>query len=450
MTRRRLLRPLAALGVATALVAAAAAAPAAAKPHGHSGGPAEINGYRTVGYLMADAPVTRDVQVKDLFTTGAIRDITHLNYAFGNVTANLKCEITNVPGEGDAFNDYLRLIGPQDSVDGKNDKTNKHQRIAGNFNQLRKLKERSPETKVLISLGGWTWSDHFSEAAATPERRTALVSSCIDVYLKGNLPKVGTFGGPGAAAGIFDGIDVDWEWPVNGGETSNASPADRENFLALMEEFRAQLDAYGEQTGEDYLLTAFAPAGGWNTNAGGWTDPRLFDAVDWLNIQGYDYAGGWTGNTGHQGNLHPDGTNNWGLALDNAVGLYTAAGADPAQLNIGLAAYGQGWTGVTVGDRAGWTPDPAVSAIGTKPYFEIRSLGHGYFDPAIGASWRYDAKTGQWWSLDDPKSVRAKAAWLAEQGLGGAMWWDLSGDYRNELGGALGSALRHAEEGPLD
>ncbi len=209
------------------------------------------------------------------------------------------------PGRRRRFNDYLRLVGPQDSVDGKNDKTNKHQRIAGNFNQLRKLKERSPETKVLISLGGWTWSDHFSEAAATPERRTALVSSCIDVYLKGNLPKVGTFGGPGAAAGIFDGIDVDWEWPVNGGETSNASPADRENFLALMEEFRAQLDAHGEQTGEEYLLTAFAPAGGWNTNAGGWTDPRLFDAVDWLNIQGYDYAGGWTGNTGHQATCTP-------------------------------------------------------------------------------------------------------------------------------------------------
>lgn len=450
MTRRRLLHPLAALGAATAMVAVAAAAPAAAKPHHQPSGPEEINGYRAVGYLMADSPVTRDVQVKDLFTTGAIEDITHLNYAFGNVTSNLRCEITNVPGEGDAYNDYLRLVGPQDSVDGKNDKTNKHQRIAGNFNQLRKLKERSPDTKVLISLGGWTWSDHFSEAAATPERRTALVSSCIDVYLKGDLPQIGTFGGPGAAAGIFDGIDIDWEWPVNGGETGNASPADRENFLALMEEFRAQLDAYGEQTGEDYLLTAFAPAGGWNTNAGGWTDPRLFEVVDWLNIQGYDYAGGWTGNTGHQGNLHPDGTNNWGLALDNAVGLYTAAGADPAQLNIGLAAYGQGWSDVTVGDRAGWTPDPAVTAIGTKPYFEIRSLGQGYFDPAIGASWRYDAASGEWWSLDDANSVRAKAAWLAQQGLGGAMWWDLSGDYRNELGGALGDALRDAEEGPLD
>ncbi|MCD5346692.1 glycoside hydrolase family 18 protein [Agromyces sp. H3Y2-19a] len=449
MSPRPLLRGAAIAAATTALIAASAAAPAVAKGHDGPEGPSDINGYRSVGYLMADTPVTRDFEIEDLLTTGAIEDVTHINYAFGNVTANLACEITDVAGEGDAYNDYLRLVSPQDSVDGKRDLPNRHQRLAGNFNQLKKLKAVSPETKVLISLGGWTWSDNFSAAAATAESRERLVSSCIDLYLKGDLPRVGHLGGPGAAAGVFDGIDVDWEWPVNGGETANASPADRENFLALMEEFRRQLDAYGAETGEDYLLTAFAPAGGWNTNAGGWTDPRLFDVVDWLNIQGYDYAGGWTGNTGHQGNLHPDGSNNWGLALDNAVGLYTAAGARPEQLNVGIPAYGQGWTGVTVGDRAVWTPDPAVSSIGTKPYYEIRSIGEGYYDPAIGASWRYDAATGQWWSLDDPKSVEQKAEWLAEQGYGGAMWWDLSGDYRNELGGALGETLRAAEEGPL-
>jgi chitinase len=460
MSPRHLLRGAAVTAAAAALIAASAVSPALAHgngghgqgnhDHAGSGGPADINGYRSVGYLMADTPVTRDYQIEDLLRTGAIDDVTHINYAFGNVTTNLKCEITDVPGEGDAQNDYLRLVSAADSVDGKKDKANKHQRLAGNFNQLKKLKEVSPDTKVLISLGGWTWSDNFSEAASTPESRAALVSSCIDVYLKGDLPKVGTLGGPGAAAGIFDGIDVDWEWPVNGGETANAKPEDKENFLALMEEFRAQLDAYGAETGEDYLLTAFGPAGGWNTNAGGWNTARLFDSIDWLNVQGYDYAGGWTGNTGHQGNLHPDGANNWGLAIDNAIALYTAGGARPDQLNVGLAAYGQGWTGVTAGDRAGWTPDPAVTSLGTKPYYEIRDLGEAYFDPALGASWRYDAASGQWWSLDDPNSVTAKAEWLAAQGYGGAMWWDLSGDYRGELGNALGDALRSAEEGPLD
>ena len=450
-TRR--LRRGAAISVAAAalLTVGIAAAPAAAVPvrtakPSPASGPSDINGYRSVGYLMADAPVTRDFQIEDLLATGAIRDVTHLNYAFGNVTADLGCDILDTAGEGDAYNDFVRTVSSQDSVDGKRDTAK--QALAGNFNQLRKLKEVSPETKVLISLGGWTWSDHFSAAAATPESRAALVSSCIDLYLKGDLPIVDGRGGPGAAAGIFDGIDIDWEWPVTGGETANATPADAENFLALMEEFRTQLDAYGAETGEDYLLTAFAPAGGWNAGQGGWLDARLFAAVDFLNVQGYDFHGGWVPTmTGHQGNLHPDGTQNWGLGLDGAVGMYLAAGARPEQLNAGLAAYGHGWTGVTNGAEA-W--QPATASIGTKPYYEIRDVGVGYFDAEVGASWRYDAATGDWWSLDDPSSVTAKAEWLAAQGYGGAMWWDLSGDYRNELGGTLGTVLRDGPSGPLD
>jgi chitinase len=165
-------------------------------------------------------------------------------------------------------------------------------------------------------------------------------------------------------------------------------------------------------------------------------------------VQGYDFHGGWVPTrTGHQGNLYPDGTENWGLGLDGAVGMYLAAGARPEQLNAGLAAYGHGWTGVTNGAEA-W--QPATASIGTKPYYEIRDVGVGYFDPVVGASWRYDPATGDWWSLDDPSSVTAKAEWLAAQGYGGAMWWDLSGDYRNELGGTLGAVLRDGPSGPLE
>lgn len=471
MPKRHLIRAAVLAVAATALVATSAVSPALAtggddpgdrgshsrdrdhhkdkRKHPRSAGPEDINGYRAVGYLMADTPVTRDYQIEDLFTTGAIEDVTHLNYAFGNVTSNLTCEITNTPGEGDAQNDYLRLVSAADSVDGKKD--SKNQRLAGNFNQLRKLKEKSPDTKILISLGGWTWSDNFAAAAATAESRAKLVSSCIDVYLEGNLPVVGKQGGKGVAKGIFDGIDIDWEWPVTGGEVPSTSPdpsVDKANFLALMEEFRTQLDAYGKKTHQDHLLTAFAPAGGWNAGQGGWLDPRLFASVDFLNVQGYDFHGGWVPTkTGHQGNLHPDGTENWGLGLDGAVGMYLNAGAAPEQLNAGLAAYGTGWTGVTVGDDA-W--QPATGWIGTKPYYDLREVGTGYFDPAVGASWRYDAATGGWWSLDDPTSVTAKAEWLTQAGYGGAMWWDLSGDYRNELGDSLGDALRSAPEGPLD
>ncbi|QDW61327.1 glycosyl hydrolase family 18 protein [Oerskovia sp. KBS0722] len=430
--------------VAPATQAAATQSVASAKPAttSSSAGPDDINGYRSVGYFMADGPITRNFHVSNLVSTGAIKDLTHLNYAFGNVTTDLVCDINQVPGEGDAQNDFLRLVPANQSVDGKADKAG--QALAGNFNQLRKLKAVSPDTKILVSLGGWTWSDNFSEAASTAEGRTKLVNSCLDIYIRGNLPQIGDKGGPGAAAGIFDGIDIDWEWPVTGGETANARPEDKENFLLLMEEFRTSLDALGAQDGQDYLLTGFAPAGGWNAGQGGWLDPRLFAVVDFLNVQGYDFHGGWVPNkTGHQGNLHPDGTENWGLGLDGAMGMYVNAGADPQQLNAGLAAYGHGWYGVADGS-AGWKP--AAGYIGTKTYAELRTVGKAYFDPTIGASWRYDGD--QWWSYDDKASVNAKAEWLAVQGYGGAMWWDLTGDYKNELGSTLGATLRASTPGP--
>ena len=79
------------------------------------------------------------------------------------------------------------------------------QPLKGNFNQLKKLKARHPQLKVFISLGGWTWSKNFSRFSMTAASRQTLVASCIDLYIKGNLPVADGAGGPGAAAGVFDG-----------------------------------------------------------------------------------------------------------------------------------------------------------------------------------------------------------------------------------------------------
>src|SRR4051812_7600937 len=88
------------------------------------------------------------------------------------------------------------------SVDGQPDTWD--QPLKGNFNQLRKLKARYPNLKVLISLGGWTWSGGFSDAVSTAASRQAFVQSCIDLYIRGNVPGLPA----GVAAGIFDGIDI--------------------------------------------------------------------------------------------------------------------------------------------------------------------------------------------------------------------------------------------------
>ncbi|GII97841.1 chitinase [Sediminihabitans luteus] len=442
---------------ASALAAPAVAAPAPAAKAPVVDGPAEINGFRSVGYFQAHAPNPegRNYQVADIIRSGAIDDLTHINYSFGNVTTDLVCDIVDVEGEGDPENDFTRTVSAKDSVDGKADK--KNQKLAGNFNQLKKLKKVSPDTKIMISLGGWTWSDNFSDAASTEAGRKKLVKSCVDLYIKGNLPEIDGKGGKGVAKGIFDGIDIDWEWPAADGEQPSPRPAeDKANFLALLQEFRTQLDAYGAKTGEDYLLSGFAPAGWAPRTNGGWVDPIAVEAFDYINVQGYDYHGGWVGNrTGHQGNLHvydwpvdptaPDGAQtqaNWGLAADGLMNAYKAAGYSGDQLNLGMAMYGQGWEGVSDAKPG----SAATASIGTPTYKELRNAGTEYYDEVAGAGYIYDGD--KWYSLDTVRSVTAKAEWLATNGFGGAMWWDISGDYENELGDAVGSTFRAATPGP--
>src|SRR5690606_29033937 len=152
---------------------------------------------------------------------------------------SLKCFIANKAqgtgpngsdGAGDAWADFGMGYSAADSVSGAADVWD--QPLAGSFNQLKQLKAKHPGLKALISLGGWTWSKNFSAAAATAAGRQTLVSSCIDLYIKGNLPVIDGRGGAGAAAGVFDGIDIDWEWPRSEEHTSELQS--RENLVCRL------------------------------------------------------------------------------------------------------------------------------------------------------------------------------------------------------------------------
>lgn len=226
--------------------------------------------YAKVGYFVQWGIYGRQYFVKNLDTSGAAAKLTHINYAFANLDpVNLTClqgvtrgttpnpqDPDQGTGAGDADADYGRPFSAAQSVDGVADTG--WEKLRGNFNQLKKLKAKHPHLKILISLGGWTYSKYFSDAAATPASREKLVRSCLDIYLRGNLPVAGNAGGPGTAAGIFDGIDLDWEWPGAEGHPGNHwGPQDKANNTALLAEFRRQMDELGATTGKRYLLTAF-------------------------------------------------------------------------------------------------------------------------------------------------------------------------------------------------
>ncbi|MFJ4713844.1 glycoside hydrolase family 18 protein [Streptomyces sp. NPDC088785] len=423
--RRRLLSR-AAVAV-TSLSLLGAIAPAAVAHDGHHG--SHHDSARRVGYFTQWGVYGRDFQVQDLERSGAAARLTHINYAFGNIGTDGKCLMGNVPGESDPWADYQRPLDAENSVDGVADTDT--QALAGNFNQLRELKAAHPGLKVMISLGGWSWSTNFSDSVRTPAARKALVASCVDLYLKGNLPQDGARGGAGAAAGVFDGVDLDWEWPGSEGDTDTVyRPEDKRNFTALVAEFRHQLDAYGRTRHKNYELSAFVPTAPAKIDAG-FEVRKIMKDFDFVNLQGYDFHVSGEKTTAQQSALYARDD----FSVDGTVDAWLRRGAPARKLVVGMPFYGQGWTGVTGGGdglgQPATAPAPAKWANGYADYKELKALADSgtyrlHRDARDGHAWLFDGTT--LWTYDDPRVLTQKSRYVKAEGLGGAMFWSLDGD----------------------
>ncbi|PXV57059.1 Chitinase, GH18 family [Dyella jiangningensis] len=344
-------------------------------------------------------------------------------------------------------------------MDGKGDvwgaENGKTGPLKGNFNQFKKLKAKYPNLKVVISLGGWTWSKWFSKAASTDALRKQLVSSCINLYIKGNLPfdAGSNAGGPGTAAGVFDGIDIDWEFPGGGGQPYNTvdTKNDKHNYTLLLAEFRKQLDDQGAIDGKRYLLTVAIGSGGDKIEN---TEPAQYSkSLDWINIMSYDFHGGWEaqGPTDFQSNLYldpnsPNAKSTYGATynVDSAVQTLLKAGTPASKLNVGIPLYGRGWTGVAAGSKGDGLyqtaskPAPGKYEEGIEDYKLLKDrAGTVREHPVTMQAWKYDGTT--FWSYDTPTTIRAKLDYIRKNNLGGAFSWELDGDATNaELTNVIG------------
>lgn len=353
--------------------------------------------YNVVGYVAG----YRDFD----FSKIDAKKLTHINYAFANVIdGKVQFDTTNID------NSSLKTT---------------------DLEELYKLKQTNPKLQILVSVGGWTWSGNFSDAALTEKSRAVFAKSCADFIKKYKL----------------DGIDIDWEYPNQRGAGNVYRPEDKRNFTLLLKEVREALNTLTEDEGnkKHYLLTIATGADeGYiiNTELG-----EVQKYLDFINIMTYDFYNGWHKTTGHHANFesssYPERDKN---SVVNAIKLHLNAGVPRTKLNVGIPFYGRKWEGVLSSENNGLFQ--RAESIGEIDYYRnivlnINKNGFTrYWDSKAKAPYLWNPDKKIFISYEDSESMALKIKYIKELGLAGVMFWEYSDDYQQELLDAMDNNLR--------
>lgn len=304
-----------------------------------------------------------------------------------------------------------------------------------NLAALRKLRQQDGHLKLLISVGGWSDSQHFSNAAATAARREAFAASCVDFVVEQGL----------------DGVDLDWEYPVSGGAPGTIHrPADKQNFTKLLQELRTRLDRQGRRDGKDYSLTIAGAAGSWYLNQ--IEAVKVADIVDHIFLMGYDLHGPWDTSADFNAPLYtPSGASPQGKSsIADSVQAYLDKGIPAEKLVLGMPLYGYAYQGVSSqnnGLYSTYTSAKSVSYRTLKKNYLSNAAYRQYRHQEAQVPYLYGSRT--FISYDDAESLAAKAALARSRDLGGIGFWELSQDDGGELTAAASSAFRSTWGNPF-
>ena len=339
------------------------------------------------------------------FTTIDVSGITHINYAFGNIR------------DGEAVFDTTK-------IDGKN-------LTPVDIVKLNSLKSKNPHLKVLVSIGGWSWSKGFSDAALTEESRLKFAKSCARFVKDYNL----------------DGIDLDWEYPNQIGAGNIHRPEDVQNFTLMLKGVREQLDQMAEKEGKGkhYLLaiaTGADQAYVDNVEMG-----EIHKYLDFLNIMTYDFYNGHHDVTGHHSNYKSSAQPELDMnSVVNAVDMHVNAGFPVEKINLGIPFYGRIWKGVKAEGNDVLFKKAETVGTGIDYIHFYRNINANgfmrYWDENAEAPYLWNPEEKTFISYEDEESIALKVEYMKKRGLAGVMFWEYSADHEKKLLNALVKDLK--------
>lgn len=387
--------------------------------------------YNHVSYYIswAGSESARNFQPDDIDVT----QLTHINYAFSdlcwkkNSSAGRNCTNPSIQLQKDYVYDGEIIIGDPE-VDFKYMK------------ELNDLKAINPDLKILSSVGGWSWSVNFSNMAADEISRRTFANSIVK-FLR---------------AYQLDGIDIDWEYPVEGGDEKNSRrPEDKINFTLMAKTVREALDAAGMEDGKYYLQTIAAAQGdNYISNA----DMAVSSAyLDFINIMTYDYSGDWATLAHHNSPMYYDAKHPLSGAKRNnvqgSVSSFIKNGVPNHKVVLGVPFYGKGWDGCPEpGEYQTCLTQESSEGSYETGVFDIYDLEDNYinkngyvryWNEASKNPYLYNKEIGRFITYNDENTMLYTASIVKSLDIAGVMSWDITSDRNKSLTTPLVSQLPH-------